>query len=148
MERINKFWKDNSQEEIDWLEGKQIHGYGGYLFLLFIEGLSLKGYLPISQDAAGDFYYDLDCLGNRLKQENCEETNQILQYFQECLQSEEICMKRVDYYVIVRNFMFAVAEIYLGYYKEASPLVTELSHAVEELFEVSADVDNSEKWRG
>lgn len=48
----------------------------------------------------------------------------------------------------VRNFMLAVAEIYLGYYKEASPLATELSHAVEELFEVSADVDSSEEWSG
>ena len=98
---------------------RQINGfirydlYGGYLFLVFMEAIFKKGYLPVSQDADGEFYYDLDSLEIRMKPEMDQELEMVFHFLKESLRREGYRPDRMSHYFILRNFMHAVAEVYL-----------------------------------
>lgn len=116
--------------------------------MVFMRALSIRGYLPVSQDSSGNFYYDLFTLKDAAQQEDLNELDTVFQFLKSSLESEKIHPEQVDHYLILRNFMFAVAEFYLDYYRKASPLIAVLSHASEKLFEDSASISiNSEKWK-
>lgn len=132
---------------------RQINGfirydlYGGYLFLVFMEAIFKKGYLPVSQDADGEFYYDLDSLEIRMKPEMDQELEMVFHFLKESLRREGYRPDRMSHYFILRNFMHAVAEVYLDYYREYFSVTADCTDSVQYLMK-KEDAAALEEWEG
>ena len=149
VERLDKFHNDRSRETGDLCPDtrKQIADYGGYLFLVFMEAIFRKGYLPVSQDAGGEFYYDLDSLEARLKPEMDQELEMVFRFLKESLRREGYRSDRMSHYMILRNFMYAVAEVYMDYYREYLPVAADCTDSVQCLLK-KEEAAVLEGWEG
>ena len=82
-----------------------------------------------------------------MKPEMDQELEMVFRFLKESLRREGYRSDRMSHYMILRNFMYAVAEVYMDYYREYLPVAADCTDSVQCLLK-KEEAAVLEGWEG
>ncbi len=114
---------------------------GGIRFYLMLtmEKLYYNGYMPINKDSEG-YYFNFIELEGMVEKGNTENILDTLCMLEDVLNEHGLNILRIDYYNMLRMYMFDIASIYKEYYDLVKPLVMESVNDMELMINKKSDI--------